>query len=505
MNRWYNDTKIRYITILFYLLIGISMTFFSTTGNYLEAAEKDRSRLGNRPSQMSPEMERTAGNILIRNYDQSRFSHNFMGFSKIVDSEAVIYIRQVFIGGTWHDNEREVIVLDDANRMIEFRIQSYTLDSWDNVERDVYSYDGDASLPSIATNQVWMEEEWINTEREFLSFDNSGRLLDIIYELWQNDDWISEERNTFSYTSEGRTSEIVIYFWSGEWEPDYRLTWTYDSEQNEIELLEEVYDADEWRSEFRILSEYENGNRIIELYQDYNVPDDEWTNSFRRLYEYENGNNTVRTSQLYDDSDEEWFNFNRALYTYDGAGNQTELISQLWNQVAEEWINSSRTQSEYTPQGDVSLRLYSSWAGVEWIFSRRVTFQYSNDGDLLIETEEEWTGSEWEYTVRHLYGSGEPTSVAGDPELPVQFELMQNYPNPFNPTTTIRFTIPEQTSVNLVVYDLLGRTVEILITESLQPGEYSHFFDASRLASGVYVYQLKAGQYVETRRLVLMK
>jgi T5SS/PEP-CTERM-associated repeat protein len=89
--------------------------------------------------------------------------------------------------------------------------------------------------------------------------------------------------------------------------------------------------------------------------------------------------------------------------------------------------------------------------------------------------------------------------------IPTEYSLYQNYPNPFNPSTTIRFSIPEQSEVTLIMYDMLGRKVATLVDEQLQPGEYSRLFNARHLASGMYLYRLQAGMYVETRKLNLIK
>jgi hypothetical protein len=94
--------------------------------------------------------------------------------------------------------------------------------------------------------------------------------------------------------------------------------------------------------------------------------------------------------------------------------------------------------------------------------------------------------------------------VASD-ALPETFALYQNYPNPFNPSTTIIFSIPEQSKVALIVYDILGRKVATLVDGQLSVGKYSTLFDASHLTSGVYIYQLRAGNHIETKRLILIK
>ena len=89
--------------------------------------------------------------------------------------------------------------------------------------------------------------------------------------------------------------------------------------------------------------------------------------------------------------------------------------------------------------------------------------------------------------------------------IPSIFELKQNYPNPFNPSTTIEFDLPKTSHVALKVFNILGEEVATLVSDRLSAGSYSYNWDASNLASGVYLYRLQADDYVETRKMVLMK
>ncbi len=94
-------------------------------------------------------------------------------------------------------------------------------------------------------------------------------------------------------------------------------------------------------------------------------------------------------------------------------------------------------------------------------------------------------------------------------EVPEQFVLEQNYPNPFNPSTTIRFGIPGSIAQNeiatLRVFDIVGREVATLVNQRLSPGTYSVQFETDGLASGIYFYRLAAGQFVQTRKMMLTK
>jgi hypothetical protein len=89
--------------------------------------------------------------------------------------------------------------------------------------------------------------------------------------------------------------------------------------------------------------------------------------------------------------------------------------------------------------------------------------------------------------------------------IPVEFELFQNYPNPFNPTTTIKFTIPKHSFVTFKIYDLLGREISTIVNENMSRGIYELDFDGSNLASGIYIYRIKAGTFNSSKKFVLMK
>lgn len=90
-------------------------------------------------------------------------------------------------------------------------------------------------------------------------------------------------------------------------------------------------------------------------------------------------------------------------------------------------------------------------------------------------------------------------------EIPLKFSLSQNYPNPFNPATTISIEIPKSEFVSLTVSDALGREVETILSKQLNPGSYQAEWDAANYPSGVYYYILSAGEYTETKKMVLIK
>lgn len=105
----------------------------------------------------------------------------------------------------------------------------------------------------------------------------------------------------------------------------------------------------------------------------------------------------------------------------------------------------------------------------------------------------------------HIY----PRTLVGIGDLPLntikEFELFQNYPNPFNPATKIRYAVPKRENVRLEIYNVLGQRVAVLVDEVRSPGIYTVDFNASQLASGLYVYRMQAGNFHSIKKMLLTK
>jgi len=96
-------------------------------------------------------------------------------------------------------------------------------------------------------------------------------------------------------------------------------------------------------------------------------------------------------------------------------------------------------------------------------------------------------------------------NVENDEELPTEFSLSQNYPNPFNPSTTIEFTVPSNSNITITLYDVLGKAVGEIVSGNFNQGKYKVNFNASHLSSGVYLYKLISDDFVDTKKLMILK
>jgi hypothetical protein len=95
--------------------------------------------------------------------------------------------------------------------------------------------------------------------------------------------------------------------------------------------------------------------------------------------------------------------------------------------------------------------------------------------------------------------------VLDDKTLPKVFKLYQNYPNPFNPSTTIQFALPKESFTKLEIFNSLGEKVTTLVSETLPSGLYEYKWDADKYSSGVYFYRIISDNFVQTKKLLLIK
>ena len=118
------------------------------------------------------------------------------------------------------------------------------------------------------------------------------------------------------------------------------------------------------------------------------------------------------------------------------------------------------------------------------------------------------TSGKFSYRLKQIDNDGQfeySKTIEVDFGTPSKFELSQNYPNPFNPSTTIRFSLPAAGNVKLTLFDILGQEIKTLANEFKEAGVHTLNFDASELNSGLYIYKLESGTFVQAKKMTLIK
>lgn len=185
---------------------------------------------------------------------------------------------------------------------------------------------------------------------------------------------------------------------------------------------------------------------------------------------------------------------------------KTLIYSQTVNEVLDSinvypnWYKVDISEEIPLISGSVEIPVY-----VIDEFSLCITDQISSSGNSIgfYESTQSWRTTS-DYPIK-LVIERTTTDIDEDKNLISTYSLLQNYPNPFNPNTTISYSIANSEFVELKVYDLLGNQVSSLVNEYKSAGNYSTNFSASGLSSGIYFYRIRSGNFVQSKKLILLK
>jgi hypothetical protein len=199
-----------------------------------------------------------------------------------------------------------------------------------------------------------------------------------------------------------------------------------------------------------------------------------------------------------------------------------ELVSFTANvqniNVTLSWITASEVNNSgfEIQKGHTSTSLsMTNWEIVDFVEGKGTT----TEQQFYSFIDENLAAGKYQYRLKQIDFDGTfeySNIIEVEVNIPNEFSLSQNYPNPFNPSTKIKYTVPQTPlpfgqgqGVRLIVYDVLGNKIATLVNDERAPGVYEVEFQSAagnrQLASGVYYYQLKAGSYVETKKMIYLK
>ncbi|MFC2093343.1 T9SS type A sorting domain-containing protein [Bacteroidota bacterium] len=176
-----------------------------------------------------------------------------------------------------------------------------------------------------------------------------------------------------------------------------------------------------------------------------------------------------------------------------------------WNAIGA----SDQAIVDYSTNGGTSWNNLITWGGTDVRNTHEVKPMPLATGmaNVKVRFKSVQPGWDWWWAIDNvcILGSQATGITQNGNNVPTEYALSQNYPNPFNPTTNIKFDLPKQGFVSLKVYDVVGKEVAILVNEVKSPGSYNVDFNGTELSSGVYFYRLEADNFVDVKRMVLIK
>ncbi|WP_421775177.1 T9SS type A sorting domain-containing protein [Gracilimonas sp.] len=365
-------------------------------------------------------------------------------------------------------------------------------------------------------------------------------------------EWNLEDRYTFALL-EGENGYSILdeYYEQGELDSQTKLEVLF----NESDLVEFIYDYeyddfdDEWTSDYRVVISYNEDGKVVQYTED-DLEMDEWVSNWKIEFVY-NQDGTISY-----ESESRNYNYgaqgvmesvdgniiDKGIYNNEGTDEYFRdtyyeiTLDQLLD-MEEYWVDfflwyDMEVKYEYKDgeDGDYYIDEYRMvveesenqkilrWAWQPYDSETQTyadTLEFSSGRDVISFSDGKISGFIYEYEIEgewkpsykseYTYSSGNTVSNEDEIGSVKGFNLYQNYPNPFNPSTQISYSLPEAALVKLQVFDMLGRNVATLVNNRKVAGIHTIDFDAGNLSSGTYIYRIEAGNFTQTKKLMLIK
>jgi hypothetical protein len=411
---------------------------------------------------------------------------------------------EVFVSGSWIVQGRDVFTYDEG-KLSELLYEKYISGNWQNGTKTTWEYNegGQVLLEQFET---WSNNTWNIFSKLMISYNPDGSISTNTFEQWDNNIIVAGARSTFTYNSNGWvTEELVERFFNNYWQNHFRHTYSYDVNKY-IKLTESWLLSGTWENEARSIDSLNVNRQVISsIIQSWTGT--EWYNQARYLYGYDDLNGLLidYIYQVFWEND--WLDQQRQVFHYN-------LYLKLIEKLELEWVIGWQYLSKYTATYD-TYKLVDDvllvWENNGWENYTAHAYTYDNDGNAIRGDSFKWEAHEWVPADDELamwYNAGSQslsfyekwvdvsynffTGVSEQEEEKISFELKENYPNPFNPSTTISYSVPEVSQVQLKIYDISGSEVEVLMDEIKPSGHYNIVWNASGFPSGVYFIRFTA-------------
>ena len=512
-----------------YKLILITIALFIFTSSYLFAQPKEIDDLIKEQTRFNnpPELKEANGGFSKKVFNKN----NTNRVSRSVNIESNMVMGGALTIDRYNNRKQYTFTYDNNGKMTSEVVEKNS----EKLSKQSYTYDSKGNR-TMWLDEYWGDTSWVSDVRQTYTYSGKGNMISHLVEKLMESDWENKHRVNYTYNSSGNVIlESTVLYWSNtDSYISYEYTYTYDGHGKLISKLEERWNWTGQNMEIHSRNTYtynSNGNQTSDIFEYWYAPN--WEQNERTTMTYDSSGNM--TSLLEEQFDyENWVGTERFTMTYDSNGNITSEVYQDWNETV--WENKRQLTYTYDNNENMTSELRKDWNGTIWENEKLETYTYDSNGNFTFSTGESWRSGTWQLSSHYIwftdsYGNsyqflGSKVEMVYMPITDIdeesvaisKFSLSQNYPNPFNPSTTIKYSIPSVEnanfrSVQLKVYDVLGREVATLVNKEQQPGNYEVKFNASSLTSGVYFYRIQAGDpakglgqvFIETKKMILLR
>ena len=358
--------------------------------------------------------------------------------------------------------------------------------------------------------QVWHDSAWTNKAKAIKDYDENGYLFHKDLYKYRNDEWELKGMASFENNENGdplvRTKQVHR---NGTWINRHRTDFNYNDEGLKLLKLELKWRHDEWKNKVATTLTYEGDlcvtktiskwrdstwvDRVIKelSYNEYGDRDENvtfkwrdstWTPRHKMSYGY-NSNFDLSEKLFYKWMDSTWVNKARASITYDDNQNLFQILLEKKDST-DAWFNVSLRENAFSDNDELLESVQYKWHEEDWMPRKRDEYSYSGERGAL---------SSGLFAV-----------------VPKKVELIKTYPNPFNPVTTISYRLLDADHISIDIYDMIGNKVRTVVNQTQDAGIKSYQWNATNdlgqpVSAGMYLYTIKAGDFRQTKKMVLLK
>lgn len=478
------------------------------------------------------------------------------------------FLMQHWDGAEWDNFRRELYTYNLEGRFMTFLSQRYKNDMWVNESISIYKYLGDLRTEALfqkwinskwendkkyefkydANNQliewleVWYREsKWNNKYKRTYSYNSNDGLNVSLLQTWNPSfGWVDIKKYTCQYDVNNILIEVIKWFnYAGSLNKSYRWRYTYDLEGNLLseelrqwknhkwteDLLTELYyskeiylsERNDWKESggfqgydslkfgpYPIHYQYIGTNEISEIgctqIACENMNGKDFGHYLWLGDDYLNGEERYRFKF-------DWLSYGKVPFDFKRTIDQdfkTTIHCGKWDIFENPSIPKLNSVKIYNYDEKGNCIEYIK-RNAKRVNINRNSMEYNEKNNLVYRLDQVWNIIEWKNRNRYFFTFTPIVDVSAHMDKEIDFGLENNYPNPFNPNTTIEYSLSSSSFVKLDVFDVLGRKIKTIINKEQPQGNYNVEFDASELSSGIYIYRLKAGDFVDAKKMTLMK
>jgi len=361
-------------------------------------------------------------------------------------------------------------------------VQAWRDSVWVNKFKKVKTYNGNGYL-SQKDSYKYRDDQWSLKGMTVFENNDNGDPETTTRQAYRNDAWINRYRTNFSYNDGGLLISKVEQKWRQDvWRNKKETALTYEGDLCVTKTISKWRDSTWVDRAVQELSYNNSGDRTEKVTYRWRDSDSTWTPRHRVIYSY-NDNAALSEKLVYMWTDSTWVDKARASVGYDDNQNPAQVLLEKKDST-DAWVNVSLRENTYSDNGLLTETVRSKWRDENWLPRKRYEYNYSTDREVL--------------------SAGAPAA------LPKKIVLSQAYPNPFNPATTISYRLMEANHVRVDIYDMLGNKVRTLVSQTQNAGTKSYQWNATNdlgqsVSAGMYIYTIQAGDFIQSKKMVLLK